>query len=143
MTYAQIDKIADLCNPLMALALIILAFAMLKNAAWPFLLRNGLAVVVVQQISKYVQKRGPWGDDFPSTHFAVALALAIGLVVLKRRLWPVALAFVVGYAILMVPVQHYHTPAEMLGALFAIPLTLAFHWKSRSVKRETAPALNN
>ncbi|RYG70367.1 hypothetical protein EON80_08100 [bacterium] len=142
MSYQQLDKIADLCNPVAAVVLIILAFTFLKNAAWPFLLRNGLAVILVQQICKLVQKRGPWGDDFPSTHFGVALALAIGFAIVKPRLWPVALAFPILYGSLML-YQAYHTPFEMAGALFAIPLTLLFHYKPSRKPIEAAPIINN
>lgn len=131
MSYENLDKIADLCNPLLALALIVTAFGVLKNAAWPFLLRNGLAVIVVQQLAKYAQKRELWGEDFPSTHFAVALALCVGFWVLKRRLWPFILGFLGFYGALMLQ-QRYHTPAEMLGAFFAVPLALLFHWKKKA-----------
>lgn len=130
MNYQQLDKIADLCNPLLIFALILLALATLKNGAWSFLLRSGLAVVVVQQLSKYAQKKEIWGENFPSTHFAVALTLCVGLVVLKRRFWPIALAYLIGYGALMLA-QNYHTPREMLGALFAAPVALLFHFKAK------------
>ncbi len=133
MNFHQLDRIADLCNPLLILALICLAFATLKSRAWPFLLRNGLAVVVVQQLCKYAQKKEVWGENFPSTHFAVALALCFGLVVLKRRLWPVALAYLIGYGALML-FQGYHTPREMLGALFAVPVALLFHYRPKKAR---------
>lgn len=142
MTYAQLDKIADLCNPIAAVALIVLAFMALKNAAWPFLLRNGLAVILCQQISKYVQKHGAWGDKFPSTHFAVALALMVGFMVLRPRLWPLFLLYPLLYGALMM-YQQYHTPVEMLGALFALPLTLLFHYRSRRRNVESATVSNN
>ncbi len=126
MSYQQLDKIADLCNPILIVVLIGLAFKTLNRGAWPFLMRNGLAVVVVQQLSKYAQKKELWGGDFPSTHFAVALVLCIGLVMLKRRFWPAALAYVVGYGALVLA-QRYHTPFEMLGSFFAVPIALLFH----------------
>lgn len=133
MNYQQLDRLADVCNPLLILALIVLAFRVLQNAAWPFLLRNGLAVVVVQQLSKYAQKRQIWGPDFPSTHFAVALAVCVGVVVLKRRFWPFALIYVVGYGALVLA-QHYHTPREMVGSLFAVPLALLFHLRPKKAR---------
>lgn len=133
MNFQQLDQIADLCNPLLILALILLAFATLKNRAWDFLLRSGLAVVVVQQLSKYAQKKEIWGEDFPSTHFAVALALCISLVVLKRRFWPVALIYLAAYGALMLA-QGYHTPREMLGAIFAVPVALLFHYRPQKAR---------
>lgn len=136
MNFQQLDRIADLCNPLLILALICLSLAMLKNRAWDFLGRSGLAVVVVQQLSKYAHKKEILGGEFPSTHFAVALALCVGLVVLKRRFWPLALAFLVGYGALMLYIhdldpRQYHTPVEMLGSFFAVPLALLFHLKPK------------
>lgn len=132
MNFQQLDRIADFCNPLLILALILLAFTNLRNRAWPFLLRSGLAVIVVQQLSKYAQKREIWGGNFPSTHFAVALALCVGLLVLKRRYWPLALGYLAFYGALMLYIhsinpREYHTSIEMLGALFAIPVALLFH----------------
>lgn len=139
--FQQLDRIADLCNPLLILALIGLAFFNLKNRATPFLLRSGLAIIVVQQLSKYAQKREIWGEDFPSTHFAVALALGVGLVVLKRRYWPFVLGYVAFYGALMLYIHgldpsQYHTPVEMLGSLFAIPVALLFH-SSRKARAVT------
>lgn len=139
MNYQQLDKIADLCNPILIVTLILLSFASLKNHAWSFLLRSGLAVVSVQQLSKYAQKKQIWGDDFPSTHFAVALALCVALVVLRRRFWPLALIYLSGYGALMLYIHHikpseYHTPVEMLGSFFAVPLALVFHWRKRKAR---------
>lgn len=132
MNFQQLDRIADICNPLLILALITLGFVNLKNRVWPFLLRNGLAVVVVQQLSKLAQRFGVLGGNFPSTHFAVAFALCVGLVVLKRRYWPIALGYLAFYGGLMLYIHNlnpreYHTPVEMLGALFAVPVALLFH----------------
>lgn len=133
MSHQQLDKIADLCDPLLIIGLLVAAFALRKGAAWLFILKSALAVVVVQQLSKFSQKHDILGGDFPSTHFAVALALLTCFVVLQRRFWPYALGFTVFYATLML-VQHYHTLLQMLGALFAIPLALLFHWKIRSTR---------
>lgn len=136
MNFQQLDRIADAFNPLLIVALIGISVRLLKGRAWPFLLRNGLAVVVVQQLSKYSQKKEFWGEDFPSTHFAVAIALCVGLVVLKRGLWPFALAYLVIYGAFMLYIhniypQQYHTLPEMLGALFAVPVALLFHTGNR------------
>ena len=139
MTYRQLDVLADLCNPIFIGVLIGLSIALLKGRAWSFLLRSGLAVVVVQQLAKFAQQKAIWGKDFPSTHFAVALALCVGLVVLKRRFWPFALAYALGYGGFMLYIHNlypreYHTLPEMLGALFAIPVALLFHWKSKKAR---------
>ncbi|WP_238596543.1 phosphatase PAP2 family protein [Abditibacterium utsteinense] len=133
MSYQQLDKIADLCDPLLIIGLLVAAFLLRRGAAWPFVLKSALAVVVVQQLSKYCQKHDVLGGGFPSTHFAVALALLTCFVILKRNLWPYALGFALFYATLMLA-QHYHTPLQMLGSLFAIPLALLFHWKPRKTR---------
>lgn len=142
MSYQQLDKIADLYTPLFALALLIGAFWIKKGAAFPFILRSVLAFVVVQQLSKYLQKKEVFGNDWPSTHFAVALALAVCLIALKRHLWPYAVAAVTGYGALMLYIHslnpsQYHTPFEMAGSLFAIPLAALFHWKPRQARVRT------
>ncbi len=133
MSHQQLDVIADGCDPILIIALLIAAFAVRKNAAWPFVLRSALAIIIVQQLSKFSQKHHFLGAHFPSTHFAVSLAALTCLVVLQRRFWPFALGFAAFYAVLML-VQHYHTPLEMAGALFAIPLGLLFHWKPQKAR---------
>lgn len=132
MSYQQLDKIADLFNPILALALIGAAFCCIQGAPWSFLLRGGMAVIVVQQLAKYAQKRELWGEDFPSTHFAVALALLIGFWLLSRKWGLAATVATAFYAVLML-VQRYHTPLEMVGAFFALPLALVIHlWPQRA-----------
>lgn len=142
MSYQQLDTFADLFIPLFIVALLFGAFWIKKGAAFAFVLRSVLAVVIVQQLSKIMQKKELFGGDWPSTHFAVALALAVCLVMLKRSLWPLALGFVLLYGGLMLYIHslspgEYHTPFQMVGSLFAIPLTLLFHWKPRKAPLRT------
>lgn len=134
MNHQQLDKIADLCDPLLIVGLLLTtAFLLRQGALWMFVLKSVLAVAVVQQLSKFSQKHHVLGGGFPSTHFAVALALLTCFVVLKRSLWPYALGFAALYAALML-FQHYHTPLQMLGSLFAVPLALGFHFKTRTAR---------
>ena len=121
MTYAQLDRIADAVIPLLALTVIVGAIWLQRAAAWKFLLRAVVATLLVQQSAKFVQKLGPLGHDFPSTHFAVALCLATLLTLLNRKLVLPSVSIIVAYGALMLW-QHYHTPLEMLGALYAIPV---------------------
>jgi hypothetical protein len=82
MSYQQLDKIADLFIPLFIAGLLIAAGWFRQKGAFLFVLRSALAVVVVQQLAKYMQKAKLVGGEWPSTHFAVFLALSVCLVVL-------------------------------------------------------------
>ena len=136
MFYAQLDHIADSVNIVLALAVIAGALWLQRAAAWRFLLIAFVATALVQQSAKLVQHLGWLGHKFPSTHFAVALCLATFLVVLHRKLlWP-AVAVVVFYGALML-YQKYHTPVEMLGAFYAVPVAYAFGMWSRAAKRDS------
>ena len=131
MTYAQLDHIADAVNPALAVAVVGGALWLWRARAWEFLLRAALATLIVQQSAKLIQHLGWLGPKFPSTHFAVALCLATMLGLLHRRLVPVAAAIIVAYGALMLW-QRYHTPLEMAGALYAVPLALvAQRWGRR------------
>lgn len=125
MTYAQLDKIADAVNPLLILGVLFGALYRERAAAWPFIGRAALATVIVQQSSKIFQHAGLLGRDFPSTHFAVALCLTTFLVLLNRRLIALAVAVAAAYAALILW-QRYHTPLELVGALYAIPVAWSF-----------------
>ena len=135
MTFENIDRIADSVFWVFALALLITAVIQQKGESWKFILRTVLAVAVCQQLSKRIQKLDLFHhsvtalqkshgihSQFPSTHFAVVLCLATGFFLLNRRLWWVSVAMPVLYGALLL-YQTYHTPIEMLGALYAIPLT--------------------
>ena len=123
MTYAQLDHIADAVNPLLGVAVVGAALWLARARAWEFLLRAAIATLIVQQSAKIVQHLGWLGPKFPSTHFAVALCLATFLALLSENLMPVAIGIVVAYGALMLW-QDYHTPLEMAGALYAIPLAI-------------------
>jgi membrane-associated phospholipid phosphatase len=133
-----IHKVDNYFNPLFAIALVVCAFLTLKDTVWPFLLRNGVALLLVEGIAKFVQHKKVYGPEFPSTHYAFALSIATSFIILKRRAWPVVIALLIAYAIVVVPVQHYHTWLEVLAALYAVPLTLLFNWKPRAKSVGTA-----
>ena len=130
MTFAQLDRIADAVIPLLGIGVIAGALWLQRAAAWNFLLRAVTATALVQQSAKLVQKAGWLGHDFPSTHFAVALCLATFLALLHRKLVLFALAIVAAYGALML-YQRYHTPLEMAGAFYAVPVA----WFAQSFKR--------
>lgn len=140
--FQTLDFFADRAIPIFALLLIGLAIFWLKKAAPMFLLRCILAVGLSQQLAKFVQKTKFFGAEFPSTHFAVALALATCLVVLNRKSWPLSVVFIFFYGALMLWIHRlfpskYHTPLEMAGAFYAIPVALLCHVLGK--KREKAP----
>ena len=137
--FQTLDFFADLAIPVFAVFLLVLAIFWLRKSAPLFLLRCVVAAALSQQIAKFIQKSEVLGREFPSTHFAVALTLATCFWVLKPKLWPVSLAFVVFYGALMLAIHQlfpsqYHTPLEMVGAFYAIPIALACHFIGR--KRE-------
>ena len=134
MTYAQLDHIADAINPLLAISVVVGAIWLERGRAWNFLLRGAIAYLLVQQSAKLVQKIGPLGHHFPSTHFAVALCFATLLALLNRRWIVAAIAVAVCYGALML-YQHYHTPLELVGALYAIPVAyLCWNFKRRALQ---------
>ena len=139
MNYAQLDHIADAVNPLLAIGVVLGALWLERAAAWNFIVRAAIAYLLVQQSAKLFQKWGPWGHHFPSTHFAVALCFATFLAILNRKLIIAAVTIVAIYGALML-YQHYHTPLEMLGALYAIPVAWFFCTFKR---RKRADALKN
>lgn len=139
MTYAQLDHIADAVNPLLGVAVVVGALYLERGRAWEFLLRAVVATLIVQQSAKIVQHLGWLGPKFPSTHFAVALCLTTFLALLHRKLIPFAAAVVVAYGALMLW-QHYHTPLEMLGAFYAIPLAIL---AQRLKRRQRATMVRN
>ena len=139
MTYAQLDHIADAVNPLLAIVVILSALWLERAAAWNFIGRAVIATLLVQQSAKLVQKIGPLGDDFPSTHFAVALCLATFLALLNRKFIALSVAVATAYGALVLW-QRYHTPLELLGALYAIPVAWFFGTFKR---RKRANVLRN
>ena len=139
MTYAQLDKIADAVNPLLGVAVVVGAVYLQRARAWNFLLRAVVATLVVQQSAKIVQHLGWLGPKFPSTHFAVTLCLATFLALLNRKWIPFIAAIVVAYGALMLW-QNYHSPLEMLGALYAIPCAII---ACRIGRRERAEIASN
>ena len=135
MTYAQLDKIADAFNPLLGAFVVASALWLERARAWEFLLRAAFATLIVQQSAKIFQHLGWLGPKFPSTHFAVALCLASCLALLRWRLIPIAAGAVAAYGALMLW-QRYHTPLEMLGALYAVPFAIAAQRLGRTDKTE-------
>ena len=133
MTHAQLAPVANAVIPCLAVGLIAGALWLQRAAAWEFLLRATLATIAVQQSAKFVQKLGPLGHHFPSTHFAVALCLATFLALLNLKLVPLAVSIAAGYGALML-YQAYHTPLEMLGAFYAIAVAW-FCWAFKNRER--------
>ena len=134
MNAHQIQEFSQVWNPLFALALVVCAVRQLRKSALLWIVCVALSVGVVQQISKFVQHFHIVGKEFPSTHFAVALAIAGAFWALNRRFVPLTLVYLVAYAALILW-QHYHAPLELLGAVYALPLGwVGAHFGTRRAK---------
>lgn len=120
MNVHQIQQLSQTFNVLFALALIVCAVRLLGRPALLWLVCVALAVGIAQQISKNVQHLHLVDKQFPSTHFAVALALAGAFWALNRRFVPLGCAYIALYGAFMVW-RGYHTPLDLLGALYAWP----------------------
>jgi hypothetical protein len=139
MDFKQIDKIADSVFPLFAIALILTAIVVQKGASWLFILRTVVAVVLCQQIAKAIQKMHLFDHtvtalqtehgiraQFPSSHMVVVLCIATAFFLLNKRFLWVSIVVPILYGALML-YQQYHTPLEMLAAVYAIPVTWGLH----------------
>ena len=123
MNAHTIQQLSQTFNILFALALIACALRLLGKSAFRWIVCVALAVGLAQQISKVLQHGRLVSDNFPSTHFAVALALAGAFWALNRRFVPLTLAYLAFYGAFMVWCG-YHTPLELAGALPALPMGL-------------------
>jgi membrane-associated phospholipid phosphatase len=124
MNAHEIQVVSQLFNPLFAIVLIVCAVRELRKSALAWIVCVALAVGVAQQISKIVQDARWVSDNFPSTHFAVSLAIAGAFWALNRRSIPATVVYLVVYGLLIVW-RSYHTPLEMAGALYALPMGYA------------------
>lgn len=123
MNAHQIQQLSQTFNILFALALIVCAVRLLGKSALLWIGCVALSVAMAQQISKIVQQHHFVDRQFPSTHFAVALALGAALCALNRRFVPLSLAYLALYGAFIVG-RGYHTPVDLLGALYALPMGL-------------------
>jgi hypothetical protein len=134
MNAHQIQQLSQLFNPLLAVILIVLAVRELKKSALLWIVCVAGTVGAAQQISKVIQHARWVNDNFPSTHFAVALGLTGALWALNRRFVPATAIFLAVYAVLILW-RNYHTPIELVGALYALPMGYgAGHFGTRRLK---------
>lgn len=116
-----VQQLSQLFNILFALTLLACAVRLLGKSAPRWIGCVALSVGLAQQISKVLQHHRLVSDNFPSTHFAVALALAGAFWMLNRRFVPLSCAYLALYGAFMVW-RGYHTPLELVGALYALPM---------------------
>lgn len=121
MNALEIQHLSKFLNPLFAVALVICAVRELKKSSLLWILCVAVALGIAQQISKVVQNTRVVSDNFPSTHFAVSLVIGGAFWALGRKFVPAAVVFLVVYAGLILW-QHYHTPLDLAGALYALPM---------------------
>lgn len=119
-----IQQMSQLLAPLFALALIGCAVWELKKSALLWIVCVTIAVALARQVAEVGQHTAILGSHFPSTHFAFVLAIAGAFWSLNRRFIPATLIYLVAHGALMLW-QHYHTPIELAGALYALPMGYA------------------
>lgn len=124
MNAHQIQELSEILNPLLAIVLIVCAVRQLKKSALFWIVCVAVAVGVAQQISKVIQHHHWVSQRFPSTHYAFALALVGAFWALNRRFIPATLVYLVLYGVL-ITWRGYHTPLELAGALYALPMGYA------------------
>lgn len=134
MTYDQIDFFADRFNPALTIAFIALVFLLRKPKPWELLARGIGAVLLVRVVAEIVRRSHSIPGKFPSTHCVWAFSVLTAIGMLKPKWWPFLGALGLGYGWVNV-YQAYHTPWEVAGALYAIPLTI---WCWRGYKAEGA-----
>ena len=116
-----IQQMSQLLAPLFALSLIGCAVWKLRQSALLWIVCVAVVVALARQIAEVGQHTEILGRHFPSTHFAFVLAIAGAFWALNRRFIPATLVYLVAHGALMLW-QHYHTPLELAGALYALPM---------------------
>lgn len=128
MSYQQLDYLADSTVPLLILLLVALPlFWKLPRPAliWlRVLVGFGLTALLARFIRKLEIVSGPGLEthNFPSTHYAAALCLLTFLVLLRPRWFAIWVVWGLAYGGLVI-YQQYHTPLELLGSIFAVPVS--------------------
>jgi hypothetical protein len=118
--FALGDHVADAVNPVLALCLIIFLIVSTRKketdgGAW---IAAIIGIVVVYLLHRFDGQAHLWkkiGADY-STHSAVAAALIIPMICLRRRLWPLLIAAFLAYAALMI-VLGFHTWLDIVSTL--------------------------
>lgn len=142
MTYRQLDIIADSIVPLLLLGLFVLPLLWRVTRPAEVWLRVLVGFALTNLFSRVIRKMelvsGPGLEpgNFPSTHYASALCALTFLVLLRPRLAPLWVLVGALYGWLVV-YQNYHTPLELLGSVFAVPLSWAV-WRFRRAPRVAA-----
>lgn len=121
----SLDLVADAINPLLIGVLAVLIVHDGRRHGLKSLIASlfagGVTIGLIQQAAKWAQREAWVSSEFPSTHFAVHLSVLTLLVLIRPRWWPItSLALLYGALMLW---QNYHTPLEMLGSFYAIPLS--------------------
>lgn len=140
MTYQQLDHIADSVDPILTLAALAVPFLLRVRQPAFFVLRAAVALLLVEGVAKLIRMTHLVPGRFPSTHLAWALCMATVIVVAKPKAAWVLGPLCLVYAWLNV-YQQYHTPFELLGAIYAVPLTVLLLLPYLK-RREPAPVLD-
>ena len=124
--HQQLQYLANSVNPLLALALIVLPLSWHLDNRTQFWLRSGLSLILALLVAKAIRHQHVLSERFPSTHFAFTLCAVTSLLLVRPRTWPLWTVVALAYGGLMA-YQGYHTPLEMAGALYAVPLCWLVH----------------
>jgi hypothetical protein len=117
------DHIADAVNPVLAICLVVSLIISTRRktsdgGAWVAAI---LGVVVVYMLHRFDGQAHLWkkiGADY-STHSAIAAALLVPMICLRRRLWPLHVGALLAYAALMI-VLGFHTWLDIASTLCVI-----------------------
>jgi hypothetical protein len=141
MDWHTLDRIADAVNPLMGVAIAVLAVVLGIRHGWRAALRpvcgllGGLVVVYgFKAIDGTWVVMARFGSDY-SAHAAVHLAAWVALLCVRPRLFWLALSVCSGYFALMLW-QGYHTPGHLLFTSLVVAPGLWVVWQFTRLQPE-------
>ncbi len=141
MDWHTLDRIADAVNPLMGVAIGVLALVLGTRHGWRAALRpacallGGLVVVYgFKAIDDAWLVMARFGSDY-SAHAAVHLAAWVALFCVWPRGWLVALLVCLAYFTLMLW-QGYHTPGHLLLTSLVVAPGLWVVWRFTHLQPE-------
>jgi len=124
--------LADLVCPLLGIG--VLAAPLLRRptgSRWRFWARTAAGVAWVYLFTVADRSYDWWksaGMDF-STHTGIAVALAIALACLERRVRPLLAVLLVGYAALMIGLEYHSVLDIATSAAVSAPVALLAQWR--------------
>jgi hypothetical protein len=124
-------RVADAVNPTLALCLLIflLVSTRRREVSWRIWLAAILGIALVYLLRAVDKRVDLWdkiGCDY-SSHTAVAAAVIVSMIFVRRRLWPILAGVLLCYAVLMI-VMGFHSFLDIATTLIVIvPLVTLIH----------------